>query len=223
MGKQFPIKVRPEDFKEFPVKIEIAPILNISVDDNPDEALQELVERTKNPSESDREHIEMIREYWNLFEKESSQVKRDDALAAINDLNAAHATWNLNEMKPGAVTESNFVSSQFITFYYDTAENATAIKNVLRKEPFVQCCFIDHLKSGLIVILRLAEAMDDYAAYDELFSYFVSILYQKYNIVPVNLDLPLASFYLSFDPNIYLNLNSDRISELDIDRTEGGQ
>ena len=63
----------------------------------------------------------------------------------------------------------------------------------------------------LYVILRLSKPIRDYNLYKFIFEYYAEKFNNIIGVMPLNMETPLATFFIPNDPEIYVNLKADLI------------
>ena len=105
--------------------------------------------------------------------------------------------------------KKNFIATDFLMFDADHVKDVVGLKHLLVHDPDVFMAYISPSGDGLKIAYRMGETITTQKEYDGTYAAISAQFIEKYNI-PLDKSTkdPSRATYLSYDPEIHVNLNS---------------
>jgi hypothetical protein len=184
---------------------------NLFADWNCEQTFWRMVERIQNPIVYDKNLIDAVRLEYLKYKNESDEKTKPKLADKLHTYADELSVFNLSYIYDGSLPDESFSHSEYLTYYLEIRNGINEVRELLITEAQPHCIFKGHLGVDLIVIFKLCQPITDYYLYEFIFECYAEKLYEKIGSHPLNLDFPLATFFMSYDPDMYVNDESDLI------------
>jgi hypothetical protein len=111
----------------------------------------------------------------------------------------------------------NLESTEFILLDYDhLGDELLKAKEKLKKDKSVFMFFVSPSGDGLKVVYRLNEQLTDYNKFSDLYKYYAKQLGADLGADADKTSDASRACFLSYDPDIYVNVNADKLAVIDV-------
>jgi hypothetical protein len=165
--------------------------------------------KVKEGSDTLKEKIQQIRELNEKMNNTSDPSEKNEIKKQMDSLKLSLDYFSLCQFHNDERRNNNFLSTWGLLFDFDDVENVEEKRKEIEFDPLVYRCFLSPSGNGLKVIIRLKQSITEIDSYRRVYLYYMNELKNKFGINPDNTIDPSRSCSMSYDPDLYINDNSE--------------
>ncbi len=157
--------------------------------------------------------VEQIRsDSWKTLTEQLQQITEKEKQQEFKKKNFAY--FNMGVFENNKRSKYNLIRSQYLLFDYDglSNEDLAHLKNRLKSDSKVFCCFISPSGKGLKVIYKLVQPLTDHQKFTAVYKQYAGLFKIDLGEKPDKTSDAGRPCYFSYDPDIYINIDAEPLS-----------